>query len=110
MKLSSCSGVNAGRPAIPAPAANLARAGRAENATKTALPACNSERRDNAGLIWFIAAPYAAPVTRATARMIDMCVPQRHFTPDSAALISANDARGFSRTNSAAVIIQPFMQ
>lgn len=53
---------------------------------------------------------HAAPVTRATARMIDICVPQRHFRPVSSSLISWMVARGLSRTKTAAVIIQPLMQ
>ena len=39
-----------------------------------------------------------------------MCVPQRHLRPSSACLISASVGFFLSRSNAAAVMIQPLMQ
>ncbi len=47
---------------------------------------------------------------RLTARRMPMCVPQRHFRPSSACLISASLGFFFSASSAAAVMIQPLMQ
>ena len=47
---------------------------------------------------------------RLTARRMPIWVPQRHFRPVSASLISASVGFFFSRRNAAAVMIQPLMQ
>ena len=47
---------------------------------------------------------------RLTALRMLMCVPQRHFKPESASLISASVGFFLSRRKAAAVMIQPLMQ
>ena len=44
------------------------------------------------------------------ARKMETCVPQRHFKPSSAVLISASVALGFFFKNAAEVMTQPLMQ
>ena len=47
---------------------------------------------------------------RLMARKIETCVPQRHFKPSKAVLISASVAFGFFFKNAAEVMTQPLMQ
>jgi len=64
----------------------------------------------------FASIPYSDTVTgnvseaRLTARRIAMWVPQRHFSPVKASLISPSDGFFFVSRNAAAVMIQPLMQ
>ena len=54
--------------------------------------------------------PYAACAARLTARRIAICVPQRHLRPESPSRICCSDGCGVSRSNAAAVMIQPLRQ
>ena len=54
--------------------------------------------------------PYAACAARRTARRIAICVPQRHLRPESPSRICCSEGCGVSRSNAAAVMIQPLRQ
>ena len=82
--------------------------------TTNAPPALSSARRENiGGLVHFCHVRLPQPIivaARLTARMMFMWVPQRHFSPSSACLISASLGFFLLLRNAAAVMIQPLMQ
>ena len=82
--------------------------------TTSAPPALSIERREKAEvfsiLVMALSLNPSSSAARLTARMMLMCVPQRHLSPASASLISASVGFFLSRRNAAAVMIQPLMQ